>query len=41
MLWIFMFFIIIFLIFTLADVFKNQPFPIIFTLEQAQTSNFS
>ena len=40
MLWIFMFFI--FIIFTLADVFlKNQPFPIIFPLDQAQTSIFS
>ena len=29
-----------FLIFTLADVFKNQPFPIICPLDQAQTSFF-
>ena len=40
MLWIFMGFFI-FLISTLADVFKNQPFPIIFPLDQAQIFIFS
>ena len=33
-------FLFLFLIFTLADVFKNQPFQIIFPLDQAQTSIF-
>ena len=37
----YVFYFLFFFIFTLADVFKNQPFPIIFPLDQAQTSIFS
>ena len=36
----YVFFYVFFSIFTLADVFRNQPFPIIFPLDQTQTSIF-